>query len=160
MGDIDHHEIGFGARRDPPEIVAAERAGAADRGRREDIGRRHCMRLAGGHSRQYRGGAQLLDEVVRECVGTDPQIDPGGTIAAEILEQDAAARKHRRAMRHGSAGLSEMGEVVAGRPVQLGMMVEKNRVADDRFGAEHLGGEDGTRHLAGTRDCHVFRSNP
>jgi hypothetical protein len=26
MGDIDHHGIGFGARRDPPEIVAAERA--------------------------------------------------------------------------------------------------------------------------------------
>ena len=50
------------------------------------IGRRHWRRLAGGHSSQYRGGAQLLDEVVRECVGTDPQIDPGGTITAETLE--------------------------------------------------------------------------
>jgi hypothetical protein len=38
-------------------------------------------------------------------------------------------------MRHGGAGLGEMGEVVADRPVQPGMMVEKNRMADDRFGA-------------------------
>jgi hypothetical protein len=51
----------------------------------------------------------------------DPQIDPGGTIPAEILEQDVAPRKHRRAMRHVGAGLGEMGEVVAGRPVQPGM---------------------------------------
>ena len=70
------------------------------------------MRLAGGHSRQNRGGAQLLDEIVRKGVGADPQIDPGGTIPAEILEQDAAPRKHRRTMRHGGAGLGEMGQVV------------------------------------------------
>ena len=30
-----------------------------------------------------------------------------------------------------------MHEVVAGGPVQPGMMVEKDRVADDRVGAEH-----------------------
>jgi hypothetical protein len=64
VGDINHHEIGLGARRDPPEIVAAERAGATDRGRREDIGRRHCMRLGGGHSRQDHGDAQLPGEIV------------------------------------------------------------------------------------------------
>ena len=25
MGDIDHHKVGFGAWRDPPQIVAAQR---------------------------------------------------------------------------------------------------------------------------------------
>ena len=67
------------------------------------------MRLAGGHSRQDHGGAQLLGEVVRKSVGADPQIDPGGTISAEILQQYAAPREYRWAMRHGRAGLGEMG---------------------------------------------------
>src|SRR6266446_10975911 len=112
-------------------------AGAADRGGRKDIGCTDRVRLARGHSRQDRGGTQLLDEIMRKGVGADPEIDPGGTILPEILEQDAAPREHRRAVRYGCTGFGKVGEVVAGRPVQPGMMVEKDRVADNRTGTEH-----------------------
>jgi hypothetical protein len=40
-------------------------------------------------------------------------------------------------MRHGGAGVGKIGEIVAGGPVQPGMMVEKNRMADDCVVAEH-----------------------
>ena len=78
-------------------------------------------------------------KIVRKGVGADAdaEIDPGGAIPAEILEHYAAPREYRRAMRHRGAGFGKMGEVVAGRPVQPGMMVEKDRVADDRVGTKH-----------------------
>jgi len=49
--DVDHEKICSGARRHPPEIIAAKRAGAADRGGRKDIGCTDRVRLARGHSR-------------------------------------------------------------------------------------------------------------
>src|SRR6516162_4297114 len=48
-------------------------------------------------------------------------------------------REHRRAVRYGCTGFGKVSEVVAGRPVQPGMMVEKDRVADNRIGTEHTG---------------------
>ena len=51
MLDVDHEKICSGARRHPPEIIAAKRAGAADRGGRKDIGCTDRVRLARGHSR-------------------------------------------------------------------------------------------------------------
>jgi hypothetical protein len=74
---------------------------------------------------------------VRKGVGADAEIDPGGAIPAEILQYYAAPRKNRRAVRDRGAGFGKMGEVVAGRPVQPGMMVEKDRMGDDRVCAEH-----------------------
>ena len=76
---------------------------------------------------------------MRKGVGADPESDPGGTIAPEILEQDAAPREHRRAVRYGCTGFGKVGEVVAGRPMQPGMMVEEDRVADNRIRTEHAG---------------------
>ena len=93
--------------------------------------------IARGYSRQDGSTAQLLDKTVRKGVGANAEIDPRGAIAAEILEQYAASRKHRRAMRHSGAGIGKIGEIVAGGPVQPGMAVEENRVADDRIVAEH-----------------------
>jgi len=84
-----------------------------------------------------RGGAQLLDKIVRKGVGADAEIDPRGAISPEILEQYAAPREYGRAVRDSGAGLGKIGKIVAGRPVQPGMMVEKNRVTDDRVVAEH-----------------------
>ncbi len=45
--------------------------------------------------------------------------------------------KHGRAVRHSGSGGGKINEVVAGGPVQPGMMVEKNRVTDDHVVAEH-----------------------
>src|SRR6516164_8945859 len=70
-------------------------------------------------------------------VSVDIQRDTGGTISPEILEQDTAPREHRRAVRYGCTGCGKVAEVVAGRPVQPGMMVEEDRVADNRIGTEH-----------------------
>lgn len=97
--DVDHEKIGSGARRRPSEIIAAKRAGAADRGGREDIGCTDRVRLAHGHSRQDRGGTQLLDEIMQKGVGADPEIDLGGTISPEILARRRRACRWRRACR-------------------------------------------------------------
>ena len=137
MCDIDHHEVGLGAWRDPPQITAAQPTRAADCGGSEDVRSGHGMCIAGGYSRQNCRGAQFLDEILRKGVCADAEIDPRGAISAEILQQYAAPRKHGRAVRHGGAGVGKIGEIVSGGPVQPGMMVEKNRVADDRVVAEH-----------------------
>jgi len=121
----------------PPQIVATERAGAADCRRRKDVRRGHDMCIARGYARQDRCGAQLLDEIMRKGVGADAEIDPGGAISAKILQQYATSRKHGRAMRHGGASLGKIGEIVSGGPVQPRVMIEKNRVPDDRIVAEH-----------------------
>jgi hypothetical protein len=75
MRNVDHHEIGFGTRGQPPEIVAAQRAGAPNRRGSEHVSCAHRMRLPGRDPRQNGRRAQLLDEIVRERVGADAEID-------------------------------------------------------------------------------------
>jgi hypothetical protein len=54
-----------------------------------------------------------------------------------MLQGDAAAREDGRAMGDVGPGRGQAWEVVAGRPMQPGMMIEKNGVADDRVRTEH-----------------------
>ena len=125
MLGIDDHEIRLGAGREPAEIVATERVGTADGRGGEDVGRGHGMGAFGSDSGEDSRCAHLLDQIVREGVSADAEIDPGCVIRAEM--RDAAAREHGRAMGDICPGRGKAGEVVAGRPVQPGVIREKSR---------------------------------
>src|SRR6185437_13040825 len=94
------------------------------------------MGVARGDARGIGGVAHLLEEIVREGVGAEAEIDAGAAVGAEILQGDAAPREDRRAMRDGGAAGGEPAQILAARPVQPGMMVEEDAVADDGVAPE------------------------
>ena len=76
------------------------------------------------------------------AVGPDPHPHAGAQIAAEVLQDLAVARERRRAMGHGRAAAGQDFQVLPARPVQPGMLVDEDRVAEDRVrpqDAERLG---------------------
>src|SRR5579883_1286076 len=140
MRHIDEDEIGLGAGSEAADILAPQRLGAADRRRVEEVGRAQRMGAAGADARRIGGVSHLFEEIVREGIGAEAEIDAGALIGAEILQRDAAPREDGRAMGDARAGRGEAAEIVAARPMEPGMMVEEDAVADDGAGAERAQG--------------------
>src|SRR3546814_19534452 len=79
----------------------------------------------------------LGQEVVREGVGAEAERDAGAHVAADMVEGDAAAPEHVRAMGDAGTGADQAAEIVGLRPVQPGGVVQEDAVADDRAVGQH-----------------------
>ena len=65
-------------------------------------------------------------------VGANAEVDAGAQIAAEAAQGDAAAHEDGRAMGDTGAGGDDPVQVIAAGPMQPGMVIQENTVADDR----------------------------
>src|SRR5262249_46159493 len=102
-GDVDDGDVGLRPRRQPPEIVAAERARATQRGGREYIGGRGCAEIAAGDLAEVGRRAHLHDHVARIGVAAECDVDAGIAIALPRVQRAAAPRDVHRAVRNGYA---------------------------------------------------------
>jgi hypothetical protein len=66
-----------------------------------------------------------------------PRLTPAARYRPKSSSNMPRRENTGRAMRHGGASLGKIGEIVSGGPVQPRVMIEKNRVPDDRIVAEH-----------------------
>src|SRR5262249_20157033 len=79
--EIHDDDVRLRAGREPTEVVAPERARAAERGRGEGIGRRRGQEIALDDLADERRPAHLADQVARIRIGAEPERDPALAIA-------------------------------------------------------------------------------
>ena len=86
---IDHDDVGGGARSQAPEIISAKRLRPAQRRGVEHVGRLTDPEAAFGKAAHQSGQAHLGDQILRERIGTECDVDAELAIALERLEHDA-----------------------------------------------------------------------
>src|SRR5439155_3348622 len=134
---IDHDDIGAGARREPAEVVAPERAGASERGRLEHLGGRGRRQVAARHLAEIGRGPHLHDQVAGIGVGTEGEVDAGGTVARPRVERPRAPRDVHRAVRDGDTVAAHDLDVVAAAGIrQARVLRDQVAVPDGEVRAE------------------------
>jgi hypothetical protein len=136
---VDQHDVGLGPRRQPAQVVAAQRAGAAQRDGREDVGGGGHREVALDDLAEVGRPPHLADEIARVGVGAEPHVDAGRAVLRERLQRVAAPGEHQRAVGDGGAGAGQDLEIAPGRQRGQVMGGADDAVADDGVGAEQPG---------------------
>src|SRR2546427_8539018 len=136
---VDQHDVGLRSRREPAQVVAAQRASPAEGGRREDVGSGAEREVVLDDLAEVGRPAHLADEVARVGVGAEADVDPGQPELCERLQRVAAPGEHERAVGDRGAALSEDLEIPPGRHRGEVMGGVHDAVTDDGAGREQSG---------------------
>src|SRR5438046_2519566 len=136
---VDQHDVGLRSRREPAQVVAAQRASPAEGGRREDVGSGAEREVVLDDLAEVGRPAHLADEVARVGVGAEADVDPGLPELCERLQGVAAAGEHERAVGDRGAALSEDLEIPPGGHRGEMMRGVHDAVTDDGAGREQSG---------------------
>src|ERR1051326_2805761 len=92
----------------------------------EDIGEARRLDVLSRHLAQHRGPAHLVDEIMREGIGTETNIDAEAPVLAEILQQDPAPSEDVRAVRDRATRARHALKVTPARPADPAVLVDEN----------------------------------
>src|SRR5260221_4789182 len=137
MREVDQRQVGLAAEREPAEVGAKQRLGATHRGRLEDIGEARRLDILRRPLAQHGSPAHLVDEIVREGIGTETDIDAQPSVLAEILQQDPAPSEDVRAVRDRGTRARHALEVALARPADPAVLVDENAVRYSGAIVEH-----------------------
>ena len=137
MAAIDHREVGLAAHFQPTDIVATDQPRRAGSGGVEDLLGCGAGEVAGHQPPGDHRHLHLVDEIMREGVGAEAERNARVHVAADMVQRDAAAPEHVRAMRHARTRGDQPAEVVGLRPVQPGVVVEEDAMGDDGALGQH-----------------------
>ena len=115
---------------------AADHVGTDGRRGHERIPRGSSGETPRNDAARIAGHAKLIEHVMREAVRADAAADASLHVAAQRIQGDTPPGKDDGAMRHLCAAVAQALEIIGMRPMQPGMIVQEDAMADDRIGAE------------------------
>src|SRR5579863_3673291 len=130
VGEIDNREVGLTFRFESANIVAQQGARGVDRRGVENVAKPCRGYISGADLAEHGSPAHLVDEVVREGIRANGEVDPAPQVFPEIVEQDTPPRKDAGAMRHGHAVSCQPLEIFGRAPADPWVLVDINGVDD------------------------------